>query len=97
MYLDWLANVFIFWGAWEIGKKHRHAFILYLIGEILWITWAVINGVWSLVVASIIFGCLSIWNWIRWAPPVEDEVFDKRHLDIGDRCPCCGQEWTGTL
>lgn len=71
MYLDWIANIFIFWGAYEIGKKHRRAFLLYLVGELLWIAWATMNDVYSLIVASTIFGCLSIWNWYRWRPRPE--------------------------
>jgi hypothetical protein len=68
-FLGWFGNIFIVLGLWSVGDKKRYAFLFSIVGETIWVIYAVLLGLWDLAFACVLFDALAIRNWIKWGKP----------------------------
>lgn len=66
MYLDWIGNIFIIVGLWGIGNKSRNAFLFSAIGEVIYIIYAVLSGLYGLGFICMVFATIAIRNYQKW-------------------------------
>jgi hypothetical protein len=64
--LGWIGNVFLVWGIWEIGNRHRFAHLLTCVGEAAWIAKSITVGAYDLACICAVFFVLALRCWIRW-------------------------------
>lgn len=64
--ISWLGNLFIVLGLWYQAKKHWWAFLFSVVGESLWIAYAITAHIWSLAVVCAIFAILAIRAMVAW-------------------------------
>lgn len=53
-------------GAWLVARKNRWGFMLWIIGNGLWIVFGFINRHWGVVIQFSIFWGLALYGWINW-------------------------------
>lgn len=64
--MGWIGNVILILGLWSVGNKVRSCFIYTVIGEVLWVIYAVHNRQWDLVTICAVFAVMAIRNFIKW-------------------------------
>lgn len=64
--LQWIGNVFIVIGLWNMGKKKWWAFAFSIVGEAAWIIFSVRTRLWSLAFICIVFAALAARNLYLW-------------------------------
>lgn len=64
--MGWVGNVFLIIGLWLVGDKARKAFIFSVIGESIWIYYAMDKKMYDLAFICVIFALLALRNWIKW-------------------------------
>jgi hypothetical protein len=62
----WIGDGFIVAGAWGVGSRRRGAFVLTIVGEVLWIAEALRRGDWALVSICTLFVVLAIRSLVLW-------------------------------
>lgn len=67
MYLDWIGTVLIALGLWKAGDKNRNAFLFSVVGELLWVVYAVSIRLWSLAAICLIFAAIAARNFWKWS------------------------------
>ena len=68
MILEWAATFCTLAGLWLLGYKDRRAFLVSLVANGLWITWAAPRETWSLVVVNAAIAVLNVRAWLKWSP-----------------------------
>lgn len=66
MYLDWIGNIFIVLGLWGVGNKSRNAFLFSTIGEVIYIAYALLSGLYGLAFICGVFATIAIRNYQKW-------------------------------
>lgn len=64
--IGWLGNAALFAGVYLAGRKHRHAFGFYVLGDALWFWESCAIGRLDWAVPCVIFGLMAGWNWRKW-------------------------------
>ena len=64
--ISWITTVFCLTGTVLNVKKIKACFILWLIGNILWLCIDIYNGLWSRAVLDTVQGLLALWGIIEW-------------------------------
>jgi hypothetical protein len=65
-YWSWVLGVIPLFAMWQIGNRHRWAFLVMAGGEVLWVGWAILTRQWGFVPGSFIFGAVALRNWSSW-------------------------------
>jgi hypothetical protein len=65
-YWSWVLGIVPLFAMWQIGNRHRWAFLLMAVGEVLWVGWAVLTRQWGFVPGSFIWGGIALRNWASW-------------------------------
>ena len=65
--LSWTGNCFLIAGLWQMGDKHRSAFLLSFIGEIPWTIYAIKQHDWALAFICLVFCGMAVRNWFKWS------------------------------
>ena len=68
MYLGWIGNVFLLLSVWNLGHKHRSAFLWSIGGNVFWFAEAIIGCRWDLIFINVVFAIISARNWLLWGP-----------------------------
>ena len=66
MIVGWIANVFLIAGILLVGKKWKHAFGLYIVGEVLWAFESVRIQRLDMVFLCVVFAAIAGHNWWVW-------------------------------
>ena len=64
--ISWITTVICLTGTVLNVRKIRSCFLLWLIGNILWLCVDIYNGLWSRAVLDIVQGILALWGIIEW-------------------------------
>ncbi len=64
--MDWIGNILIIIGLWSAGNKWKYAFVFSLIGELIWVFYAVQIKLWSLAFVCAVFALIAGRNIIKW-------------------------------
>lgn len=67
-YWSWILSPVSLIAFWQVGNRHRWAFLLMTVGELLWVGWAVLTHQWGFIPASVIWAGIAFRNWVRWHP-----------------------------
>lgn len=65
-HLDWLATAFSFAGLYLLPRHHRRAVITWMIGNLVWATWAVYTGNWAILVMQVVLSALHVRTLLTW-------------------------------
>lgn len=65
-----VATIMLLVSAWLVGQKNRVAFILTILGELLWVYEAVLMERYDLVVLCVVFAVIAAHNWQLWGKKV---------------------------
>ena len=66
MIVGWIANVFLIVGLVLIGRKWKHAFVLTVVGEVLWTIESIRIGRPDMIFLCVVFAGLAGLNWWKW-------------------------------
>ena len=66
MPLGWIGNALIIFGAWQIGCRHRWAFLMTLIGGFFWVAEGIRLVKPDLIFIEVVMGFVAIRNFLRW-------------------------------
>lgn len=58
--MDWLGVALSIGGMWLLPKHYKWAIALFIIGNFVWIGYALPNGIWSIVGLQCVFFCLNV-------------------------------------
>ncbi len=64
--MGWIGNIFIVIGLWKMGSKDIHAFVWSIIGELIWVGYAISIGMYDLAAVCAVFALLAGRNWYLW-------------------------------
>ena len=64
--MDWIGNILIIVGLWSAGNKWKYAFMFSLIGEVIWVIYAIQIKLWSLAFVCSVFALIAARNLIKW-------------------------------
>ncbi len=91
-HIDWLG-VFLSLSGWFLmGKRRFFAILVLILTNIVWLTWALTNNVYSMMVLSTCFIILNVKTIINW---IKDEK--KKPLDFQDKTFIRLKQLTNTL
>jgi nicotinamide riboside transporter PnuC len=62
----WFANAIILLGVWLLGYKYRHAFLLSIAGEVVYVFVAYHREEYEICILSAVFCVLAGRNWWKW-------------------------------
>lgn len=62
----WIANALLLWSWWALGKKHRYALILGIIGSLMWAHIAYAKLMWDLLSIEILLASFQVRAWWLW-------------------------------
>lgn len=65
-FVGWIGNIFIIIGLWKAGDKSRNAFIFSVIGEVIWVAYALYCNMYDLAFVCVIFGLIAVRNFLKW-------------------------------
>ena len=68
--LGWLASIIKLVGWWELGHKHRHGLVLYMLGTTLWCLTAYDRAMLDLLFLEAVTLAVLARNWIKWGSDV---------------------------
>ena len=71
--MDWIGNILIIIGLWSAGNKWKYAFLFSLIGELIWVIYAIKIELWSLAFVCVVFAFIAGRNVIKWNKKEERE------------------------
>jgi nicotinamide riboside transporter PnuC len=66
--IDWIAAGLGLAGMWLLPTRRKTAIILFLIGNVLWLAWALQTGSYGVVANYLLMGVLNartLWTWVR--------------------------------
>lgn len=64
--LAWITTALCLFGTVLNIKKRSTCFAVWLVGNILWLIWDIVNGFASRAVLDIVQGCTCVWGIIEW-------------------------------
>jgi nicotinamide riboside transporter PnuC len=64
--ISWITTAICLTGTILNVKKLNACFYLWLIGNILWLSIDIYNGLWSRAILDIVQGVLALWGIIEW-------------------------------
>ncbi len=66
LWLGWLAALILIVSSWLMGRKWRHAFLLGVLGNVLytWESWKI--GRPDMVFVCVVFALIAARNWWKW-------------------------------
>ncbi len=64
--LELIASIITIWGIIEISLILRRGMIICIFGQLLWISYACINGMWFFLISSIVILVIDILGFINW-------------------------------
>ncbi len=64
--MDWIAGLIELIAIWTIGNKNRKAFLLFIIGNILWSYIAIKTELYGLLLVTFPAILLNIRNYYKW-------------------------------
>ncbi len=65
-YLGWVGNVLLLTGAYFIGYRHRHAFLLIILGEAIWCVPSFMTERYDMLFICIFAMGMAMRNWWMW-------------------------------
>lgn len=64
--MPWFMSVITVWMTWMTGHKHPATWVVGLGNQVLWTTWIVLSGTWSLVPVNLTLWVLYYRNHRLW-------------------------------
>ena len=64
--MGWIGNVFILFGAWNIGHKRRWAFLFTITGGCFWIAEGLRISKPDLIFIESVMGLVAFRNYLKW-------------------------------
>lgn len=64
--IGWIANIIILVGMIGIGDRKRSAFLVTMIGEVIWATVGITRGEIDLTVICVLFAGIAGRNYLKW-------------------------------
>ena len=62
----WLANFFILFGMWRLGRSHKDGFVYSLLGALLWGIYGIFVFSSALIFINAVSAAIYVRNWILW-------------------------------
>ena len=59
IWLQWIGNLFICIGMWQIGSKKRIGFLVQPFGNLFWIYYSAHEGMWAMCFICTVFAALA--------------------------------------
>lgn len=66
VYLPWLLSAITIWMTMLAGNVHRHAWLVGLFGQALWLVWIVTTETWGLIPLNIALWIVYLRNHMKW-------------------------------
>jgi nicotinamide riboside transporter PnuC len=64
--LAWVTTILCLAGAVLNVKKNRTCFVVWFVGNVLWLIWDIANGFASRVVLDVVQGGMALWGIYEW-------------------------------
>ena len=64
--MEWIAGIIELTALWIIGSKNKYAFLLFIIGNIMWSYIAIKIKLYGLLLVTVPAMGLNIRNYIKW-------------------------------
>ena len=64
--IQWVANILTVSGVWILAKKDRSALLLLVVGNLLWMCYAISVHMWALVTINLVMTILDVRAWYKW-------------------------------
>lgn len=65
--MDYLGAALSLFGMWLLPTRYKWAIGLFIIGNFVWIGYALPNGIWSIVGLQVVFFALNVRAWRKGA------------------------------
>lgn len=65
-YLPYLLSCITIYTMFFAGNKKRHAWLVGLAGQLLWLIWIILSGAWGLLPMNIALWIVYGRNYIKW-------------------------------
>ena len=65
-YLPWLLSAMAIWMTVMTGNKHRNAWLIGIVNQVLWLVWIIASATWGLLPLNITLWVLYARNHIKW-------------------------------
>jgi hypothetical protein len=72
--LQWGGNASILLATYLLARKMKVCLVLYSLGNLLWIIWALQHHVWAIVVLDGILTVLNVRAWLAWKADEQEAV-----------------------
>jgi nicotinamide riboside transporter PnuC len=69
--MNWIATYIVLWGLLYSAWKKPKCWILWLVGDILWIAWGIPNHQWAIVFQNVVFTFMNLYGIYCWKPEGE--------------------------
>lgn len=66
-YLPWLLSAITIWMTLLAGNKSRHAWLVGLANQALWLVWIVVTTTWGLIPLNVALWIVYARNHMKWA------------------------------
>lgn len=66
-YLPYLLSVLTIYSLLLAGNNCKSAWIVGIIGQLLWFVWIYMTKAWGLALGAIVLLCVYIRNYIKWS------------------------------
>ena len=67
-YLPWLLSSITVWQTLLAGNKAKHAWIVGLVNQTLWLTWILATRNWGFLPLNLVLTAVYVRNHLRWQP-----------------------------
>jgi len=64
--VSYLAAIFEILGAWMVGNRQRHGFLIFMIGNVLWFMLGIKTEEYGLNLVAVVFFMINIRNYRLW-------------------------------
>lgn len=72
-YLPWLLSVITIYMTLLAGNKHRHAWLLGLLNQFLWLFWIMTVEAWGLLPMNLALWVVYARNHFKWTKETNDD------------------------
>ena len=72
--LQWGGNASSLLATYLLARKRKVCLVLYSLGNLLWITWAMRHHIWAIVSLDGILTVLNVRAWLAWKADEQEAI-----------------------
>lgn len=65
-HLDWLATAYSLWGVHILRRSQGRAVVTWLVGNVIWATWALVTENYALFTMQVVLSALHVRTLLTW-------------------------------